>query len=399
MWEMIANVSSTAATSSGSPWASARGRASRASSSARSSSPWAQAWFARSNTSRARSAGSVADSSAASRCSSAAVASCCASQAPRRLPVQPRDRVARVRRLDRQLERRDGAGDVARADPELADALPELGGQLGLAGLPRAHLLVQTLRLGARLAPQGIPQVLVLAHRVRPPARQRIQAHQADVCLLEQRIGGDQQSHRPGRAREVAAALEQRGLLLEEREILEPQLLARADRPVLVAIVGQQAVPVQLDRLRIGIEARRCGARGRRPTGTRRRRPGDLAAGRATSSPADSIRASPVLASAKRRAWWSALRRFAAAGAGASSGQSASITCSRWSLCLGANASSFTSAAGLRCRHASSGIERPSTSTRKPPKSPIRMSGIPSVDPRQCGAWTSHTLRTELATG
>src|SRR5262249_10155043 len=78
---------------------------------------------------------------------------------------------------------------------------------------------------------------------------------QADVCLLEQGIRGDQQAHGPGRAREVAAALEQRGLLLEQREIVEPELLARADRPVLVAVVGQETVPMKLDRFRIGIGA------------------------------------------------------------------------------------------------------------------------------------------------
>jgi hypothetical protein len=102
--------------------------------------------------------------------------------------------------------------------------------------------------------PERGPQVLVLAHRVGPPARERVQPHKADVPLLEQRVGGDEEGHGPERARDVAAALEQRRLLLEEREELDTQLVARPDSPVLVAVVGQEALAVERDRLRVELE-------------------------------------------------------------------------------------------------------------------------------------------------
>src|SRR5262249_28371498 len=117
-----------------------------------------------------------------------------------RLPVKPRDSLARVRRLDRQLERCDGARGVAPGGAELTDALPELGRQLGLARLPGAYLLVETLRFRARLVSELLSQMLVLAHCVCPAPRERVQAHQADVSFLEQRIGRDQHVHGPGRA-------------------------------------------------------------------------------------------------------------------------------------------------------------------------------------------------------
>src|SRR6202165_2033456 len=76
-----------------------------------------------------------------------------------------------------------------------------------------------------------------------------------------------------------------------------------------------------------------------------------------------------------------AFRKLAAAASAPRSGQSPSISCSRWRRCCGASARRYTRSAPRRWRHASEGTGRPSTSTWKPPSSR-------TVQVRGIGTWT-----------
>jgi hypothetical protein len=147
-----------------------------------------------------------------------------------------------------------GTGRVARKHSQVADALPQLGAELGLRNLIRAHLLVQSLRLGTWLGAevrQRLAQPRVLAQRVGATTAEGVEADEARAMRLAQGLLGDQAPRRARRLLQLAARLEDRRQLLEHLHELQLELLARDDRPVLVAILGQQALAIELDGARI----------------------------------------------------------------------------------------------------------------------------------------------------
>jgi hypothetical protein len=122
-------------------------------------------------------------------------------QRRRALTVQP----ARGRRIgrsrERMLEGHVGRLRVACLRAQVADPFPQLGRQLGFGRVVAPDLLVQPLRLWARLHAQfGIQQLtqaLVHAPGLVPPPGHCMQPHQPGVVLLAQRFGGDQTLHDP----------------------------------------------------------------------------------------------------------------------------------------------------------------------------------------------------------
>ena len=265
-----------------------------------------------------------------------------------------RDRVARVGRLDRELERRRRRRRRRRSRRAgrrpAPTARPSARARSSACRAPPRTAAAPPGPARARARLQQLAQLLVLAQRLAAPAGERIAGASAGRGLLAQRLGRDQQAHRPRRASAISPRLSSSpASSSRSARNSRLQLVPRADRPLLVAVVGQQAVPIEARSPAQYASASPLAARrgGERPE---RVDVDPETLGRQGEQLADRLDQLPAVLGVRsdRRAWWSALRRFAAAAAGASSGQSASITCSRWSRCPGAKASSFTSAAGLR---------------------------------------------------
>jgi hypothetical protein len=109
-------------------------------------------------------------------------------QRARSLSMQPTRTCRRIRDVEREGEGLHGTACVGRDDSQLADALPELGRQLGLRGLPCTHLLVQPLRLRARLDSELVlerrTQVLVAPQCLAATAGEGVQADQQHMTAL-----------------------------------------------------------------------------------------------------------------------------------------------------------------------------------------------------------------------
>ena len=145
------------------------------------------------------------------------------------------------------------------------------------------------------------------------------------------------------------------------------QACARLDRPGLVEVIGEE-VARDTDRRPHGSRPRRTHPSPDRAAASKRSTSVSTPpSGCSTSTPRSFTIAcsSPSARLAKCRAF----RRFEPEASGSLSGQSASMTCARCIRWSGASASSFTTSAARRLRHASPEIGAASTATENRPRS------------------------------
>lgn len=130
-----------------------------------------------------------------------------------------------------------------RAHPEIADAGPELGGDLGLQPLARRDLLPELLRLerrlGSHLDRERLAEALVDLRGLVPAPRQRQDPHESHRQALLEGLYDQRTPERRGGFVEFASSLEQTSLFIKERHQLRPQLVEGWCDPILVSVVGE----------------------------------------------------------------------------------------------------------------------------------------------------------------
>ena len=241
-------------------------------------------------------------------------------------------------------------GSVAGAQPPRQDAPVKAAGLL--------------IRLILELPPQRLAQQMELRQRALAAARERVDPHQLAVRALVQWLINERLLECRECRGGFACLLVQAGEIDEQGEMALVQRLPARRSPLVVTIFGEQLAGVQVDRLPISLDARRA-------LGLRRSRlelldvDSEPLTGEGEDivnerDPRRTVLSTRVQSAARDE---NHLAQVVGRGLGSRSGHSASITCSRCSVCPGVSASSLTTLRAFRSRQAASSA--PSHSRRR----------------------------------